>query len=241
MRRKFIQDISSNSFQVIINQACGLAIFYLVIAPVLIPRFTKIFNNKEKNESKKINDLFVLLKFEIIIASLVALLLNVLWVPVIDFIINGKYGLVNRYTILSLSASMPFIYINNFLWTINFSGKLKMIFHVFFITFLVNLVGNIFLIHYFSATGAAVAYLVAIAAQSVLFWIKTSLPKLKKNILPFLLCPFIAITAGSVSVTAFNNIILIFLLSIFIFFILLVFTKVLRKNDWLVFRKITGF
>ena len=30
MRRKFIQDISANSFQVIINQVCGLAIFYIL-------------------------------------------------------------------------------------------------------------------------------------------------------------------------------------------------------------------
>ena len=93
----------------------------LVIAPVLIPRFTKIFHTKEINNREKLNALFVLLKFEIITASLVALLLNILWVPVIDLITNGKYGMVNRYTILILSLSMPFIYINNFLWTINFS------------------------------------------------------------------------------------------------------------------------
>lgn len=214
----------------------------LVIAPVLIPRFTRIFHHKEKNHSEKIDDLFVLLKLEIIIASLVALLLNILWIPVIDFITNGKYGMVNRYTILILSASMPFIYINNFLWTINFSqGKLKMIFYVFFITFLINLAGNIFLIPYFSAEGAAVAYLMSIAAQSGLFWIKTSIPELKKNILPFLLVPSIAIAVGSLSIKVFDNIILIFLLSIFIFFFLILSTKVLCKNDWSVFRKITGF
>jgi O-antigen/teichoic acid export membrane protein len=214
----------------------------LVIAPVLIPRFTRIFHNKEKNNSEKINDLFVLLKFEIIIASLVALLLNILWIPVIDFITNGKYGTENRNTILILSASMPFIYINNFLWTIHFSqGKLKMIFYVFFITFLVNVTGNIFLIPYFSAEGAAAAYLVAIAAQTVLFWIKTTVSELKKNILPFLPAPFIAIVAGGLSIKASDNIIFIFLFSIFIFFLLLLFTKVLRKNDWLVLRKITGF
>jgi O-antigen/teichoic acid export membrane protein len=214
----------------------------LVIAPVLIPRFTRIFHHKEKNHSEKIKDLFVLLKFEIIIASLVALLLNILWVPVIDSLTNGKYGIVNRYTILILSTSMPFIYINNFLWTINFSqGKLKMIFYVFFITFVINVAGNIFLISYFSAEGAAVAYLVSIAAQSVLFWIKTAVSELKKNILPFLLVPFIATAAGSLSIKAFDNIILIFLLSIFIFFLLLLSTKILCKNDWLVLRKITGF
>jgi len=214
----------------------------LVIAPVLIPQFTRIFHHKEKNHSEKIDDLFVLLKFEIIIASLVALLLNILWIPVIDLITNGKYGMVNRYTILILSASMPFIYVNNFLWTIHFSkGKLKMIFYVFFATFLVNVAGNIFLILSFSAEGAAVAYLMSIITQSVLFWIKTTVSELKKNVLPFLLVPLVAIAAGGLSIKASNNLILVFLLSIFIFFLLLLSTKVLCKNDWLVFRKITGF
>ena len=101
---------------------------------------------------EKLNDLFVLLRFEMIIASLVALVLNILWVPVIDFITHGKYGAVNRYTILILSACMPFLYVNNFLWTINFAkGHLKMIFYIFFITFLVNVIGDIILIPFFRA------------------------------------------------------------------------------------------
>lgn len=214
----------------------------LVVAPVLIPRFTRIFHSKDLDHSKKINNLFVLLKFEIIIASLVGLLLNILWVPVIDLITHGKYGTVNRYTIFILSASMPLIYMNNFLWTINFSkGKLKMIFYIFFITFAVNITGNIILIPLFSAEGAAVAYVAAIGVQFILFWMKTSVTELKRNILPFLLSPLIAIAAGSLSIKAFDNIVLIFLLSICIFFSLLLFTKVIRKNDWVVFREITGF
>ncbi|HXS57436.1 MAG TPA: oligosaccharide flippase family protein [Hanamia sp.] len=213
----------------------------LVIAPVLIPRFTKIFHAKESTGSEKIKDLFVLLKLEIIIASFVALLLNILWIPVIDYITHGKYGAVNRYTILILSASMPFIYINNFLWTINFSkGRLKIIFYIFFITFLVNVLGNVFLIPSFSAEGAALAYLAAITVQFILFIVKTPVAGFKKNILPFLLAPVVAIAAGSLSIHTFDNLALILFLSIFIFFFLLLFTKVLRKSDWLVFKKITG-
>jgi O-antigen/teichoic acid export membrane protein len=116
-----------------------------------------------------------------------------------------------------------------------------MIFHIFFVTFCVNVLANIILISYFSAEGAAAAYLISIAAQCGLFWSKTSVQELKKNILPFLLVPLVAIVAGSLSIKAFDNIILIFLLSIFIFFLLLLSTKVVCKNDWLVFKKITGF
>ena len=109
----------------------------LVIAPVLIPLFTRLFHSPATKPAKeKINDLFILLRFEMIIASLVALMLNVLWIPVIDFITHGKYGAVNRYTILILSACMPFIYANNFLWTINFAkSELKKIFYIFLLLF----------------------------------------------------------------------------------------------------------
>lgn len=214
----------------------------LVIAPILIPRFTRIFHSDQISNSEGINDLFVLLKLEIIIASLVALLLNILWVPIIDFITHGKYGTVNRATILILSASMPFIYINNFLWTMNFSkGKLKMIFFIFLVTFAVNVIGDIILIPFFSAEGAAVAYVAAIVGQFILFWIKAPVTEFKKSILPFLLSPIVAIAAGSLSVKVFDNTIPILTLSIFTFFFLLLFTKVIRKNDWLVFRKIIGF
>ena len=108
-------------------------------------------------------------------------MLNVLWVPVIDFITHGKYGRVNRNTILILSASMPFIYANNFLWTINFArGALKMIFYIFFITCLINIISDLALIPLFGAEGAATGYLIAIFIQFVLFKIKTRLPGCKK-------------------------------------------------------------
>ena len=73
---------------------------------------------------------------------------------------------------------MPFIYANNFLWSINFSQRrLKMIFYIFFIPFLINLSGNIILIPFFSGEGAAFAYLWQLL-QFILFWVKTDLSQL---------------------------------------------------------------
>jgi O-antigen/teichoic acid export membrane protein len=211
----------------------------LIIAPILIPRFTKIFQLTNFRRKETFNDFFVLLKFEIIIASLGALVLNILWIPVIDFITHGKYGSVNRYTIFILSCSMPFIYASNFLWSINFAqGRLKMIFHIFLITFLINVAGNIILIPVFGGEGAAITYLLAIMIQFVLFWIRTDVPGLEKNKFIFLI-PVAAIAGAALPSFVFAQTGLILIASLGFFFLLLFFMKLLRKNDWPTFKKIT--
>ena len=214
----------------------------LIIAPILIPRFTRLFHsNNYRQTEQKINDLLVLFRFEIMIASLVPLILNILWIPVIEFITRGKYGTVNRYTILILSACMPFIYINNFLWTINFAkGFLKMIFYFIFITFLINVIGDIVLIPSFGGEGAAVAYLIAIVVQFILFWINTDLPDLKKNKYLFLLCPFAALVSGSLFSLAFDRSWLVLISSLCFFFLILFAGRILRRSDWAIFRRIAG-
>jgi len=86
----------------------------LIIAPLLMPRFTKIFRAGAVVDDKKMNELFILLRYEMIIACGVALALNILWVPVIDFITHNKYGAVNKQTILILSLCLPFLYFIKF-------------------------------------------------------------------------------------------------------------------------------
>ncbi len=143
----------------------------LIIAPILIPRFTKIFKQPGNEYAAKKQLLHALLRYEIIIACVVALVLNIIWVPAVDFITQNKYGAVNRWTILLLSASMPFLYFNNFLWTISFArGDLKPILRIFFICFIVNIAGILAAVPFFSAEGAAAAYLLSVMVQSALFY-----------------------------------------------------------------------
>jgi len=214
----------------------------LVIAPILIPLFTRLFySSVVKPGKEKINDLLILLRFEMIVASLVALLLNVLWIPVIDFITHGKYGIVNRYTILILSVCMPFIYANNFLWSINFAkSELKKIFYIFFITFLINVICDLALIPFYGGEGAATGYLAAILIQFILFSLKTDFPGIKKNRHSILICPIASFVSGFLSVLVFTNIYAILIMSIFIFFIILILTKQLRFADWQISRRIMG-
>ncbi len=214
----------------------------LIIAPILIPRFTKFFHSQATTlPDAKTGDLFVLLRLEMVIASLTALVLNLLWIPVIDFITQGKYGAVNRYTILFLSATMPFLYLNNFLWTINFAkGRLKMIFYIFAITFCINIIADTGLIPFFKGEGAAGGYLLAIIGQSVLYLYQTKLNGLKKNSFSLLLCPACAIAGGLLASGLFQNTWALLFSAIFVFVILLILTRQLRRNDWPVIKRITG-
>lgn len=214
----------------------------LVIAPVLIPRFTKLFHpGAGEPRDSSAGNLFVLLRFEMIIASLAALVLNVLWVPVIDLLTHGRYGMVNRQTILILSISMPFLYYNNFLWTVNFAkGRLKMIFYVFFISFLFNLAGDIILIPFFKAQGAALGYLVAIVVQSVIYLKQTTLEGLKQKSYSVLLCPAFALASGFLATLLFSSAWLILLSSLLFFLLLLYFTGQLRPHDWSLIKQVTG-
>lgn len=214
----------------------------LVIAPVLIPRFTRLFyTDSDVDTNEKKDALFVLLRFEIIIACFVTLVLNILWVPVINFITHGKYGIVNRYTILILSSGMPFIYVNNFLWTLNFvQNRLKMIFYIFLITFLFNIIGDIVLIPFYGGKGAAVAYLLAVVVQYFLFWAKTDFQENAANKWLLSLCPFAAFATGCLSILTFDTNWPVWLMSLCCFFLLLFISRLLRKNDWLIFKRITG-
>lgn len=105
-----------------------------------------------------------------IITSLTSLILVIAWIPVIDFVTDGKYGGVNRNTIFILSLCISFLYFNNFLWTIYFScSRLKEIFRIFVVTFTVNAIGDVVLIPLFHNEGAAMASLLSLVMQSVLF------------------------------------------------------------------------
>lgn len=202
----------------------------LVIAPVLIPRFTRWF--QVPLTANRTNDLFTLLRIEMVIASLFALMLNMLWVPVIDLLTQNKYGLVNQRTILILSCSMPVLYFNNFLWTINFArGRLKMIFLVFLVSFLLNVAGDFLLIPSFGAEGAAIAYLVAIAVQFLLYLQQTKLEGLLHNSLPVLINPALAALAGTGALQLIDNAWAAAFLAMLFYFILFILTRQLRKTD----------
>jgi O-antigen/teichoic acid export membrane protein len=201
----------------------------LAIAPILLPRFTKLFNQTVAADT---NNLKFLFKAEIIIATLTILLLNILWIPVIDTLTAGKYGAVNSNTIFILSLCIPFLYLNNFLWTINFAlGRTKMILTGFIITLLVNVGLDILLIPLFKNEGAAVAFLTASTAQGIFYLYKTQMLGFNGILLNLLVCTMCAVISGVVAKTYVANHYLSAGFAVLLFFTLLFLTIQIRFAD----------
>lgn len=200
----------------------------LAIAPLLIPLFTKLFQQKDIAAE----NLRFLIKTEIMVAAFTVLLLNVCWNPLIDQLTSGKYGIVNSKTIFILSLCMPLLYVNNFLWTINFAqGRLKMILFSFIITLLVNVSGDIILIPLYKNEGAAFAFLLSCLAQMLFYLKKNDIPALRTIWQPVIICTASAIASGLVAVMLLSNIWLVMVSSVLIYLILLIVTAQFRFSD----------
>jgi O-antigen/teichoic acid export membrane protein len=199
----------------------------LAIAPLLIPRFTKIFQQKDIPTDQ----LKFLVRIEMIIAAFIALLLNICWSPVIDGITAGKYGLINVRTIFILTLCMPLLYLNNFLWTIYFAqGRLKMILVSFIITFLVNVTGDILLIPFFKNEGAAFAFLAACLTQTIYYINKNDIKQLETIWQPLVFCTFCALVSGFASKMLLPGNWLMLPLAIVFYALVLFITKQIRLS-----------
>jgi peptidoglycan biosynthesis protein MviN/MurJ (putative lipid II flippase) len=92
---------------------------------------------------------------------------------------------------------MPFLYLNNILWTINFAkGRLKMILASFIITFLVNVIGDILLIPFWGNEGAAFAFLAACIVQTIFYIRKNNIPEFNNIWYSLVICISCALLSG---------------------------------------------
>lgn len=215
----------------------------LVIAPILLPKFTKLFHGRPPaSPGANMQDMYTLLSIEMIIASVTAMLLSICWVPVIDWITQGKYGAVNHTTIMLLSIGIPFLYFNNFLWTVHFaSGALKMIFYIFLFTFLTNLAGDLLLIPYFGAEGAALAYILALVVQAALFLQNTVMEGMARNCISSLMVPLMALLSVLLAGFLFAQWWLVLPIAILLFALLLLATRIPTAGHRQVIKRVTGF
>jgi O-antigen/teichoic acid export membrane protein len=144
----------------------------LVLAPLLLPRITRWLAGPggAHPRDRHIEDIFLLARFEMVLAWGCFLVLNILWAPLVDWLTGNRYGAVNGMIFFLLSCSLPFLYINNLLWSIHFAlGRMKYIFFVFMITLLITSAGDLILIPFFQGKGAAIVYLSAIVVQTIQF------------------------------------------------------------------------
>jgi len=213
----------------------------LALGPLLLPKFTRRLTGGGSGEGSDDKELQVLLRVEMIVASFIALLLNMLWMPFIDRMTGGKYGLVNVGNLFILSTGMPFLYLNNFLWSLNFAqGRLKLIFTISMIAFLVNFSGDILLIPIWQGFGAAIAYAAATMIQTLLYTVFTGRIVFYKAWPSLICCGASALVSGWLSLHFFPDVYIRTAISICIYFVLLLALGQLRPADWRILKLKTG-
>jgi O-antigen/teichoic acid export membrane protein len=205
----------------------------LIIAPVLLSRFSRFFStNTPEQLLQHKQELSMLIRFEMIAATLIPLCLNLVWSPLIDSITGGKYGAVNETTFFLLSCCIPFLYMNNLLWSFHFAqNQLAFIFRITLVVFAIMLAGDLVLIPRYYAMGAALAYLGATVAEYVLYMSYSRLSKLPDTWLSPLCSCAAAAAAGFLAFFLTENVWLRLAIALPVFCLLLLATKQLRTSD----------
>ena len=136
------------------------------------------------------------------------------------------------HTIFILTLCIPLQYLTNFLWTVNFAkGRLRMIFHAFVITLVVNVIGDLILIPIFKNEGAAFAYLMGYIAQTAFYIFKSDLPELNKSLYPCIICTACACVSFWGARFLFADVWMESGGSVLIYSILLLMTRQLKFGD----------
>ena len=205
----------------------------LIIAPILLSRFSKYFvNNTEEDLVKKKEKLSILIRYEMILAVTIPLVLNVIWSPVMDAITDGKYGSVNQFTFLILSLCIPFQYITNLLWSAQFAqNRLKLIFRIALVTFLVIFIGDLVFIPLFDVKGAALVYFAAIVIEYLFYMRSSVLSKVRETWVSLLICLFAATGSGFLALYLFQTLFAQLGFSLLLFFTIILATKQVKKTD----------
>jgi O-antigen/teichoic acid export membrane protein len=148
-----------------------------------------------------VKDLFEL---EMFFATMIPLVLNILWSPVLDDVFKGKYGSVNAMEFMILSICIPIQFYINLLWTLGFSArKYKQISTIIASTAFINIGLNAVLIPFYGGMGAAIAFLATSVMQLVGYYRLSDKYVMKFSSLP--LISFLLI--GAVSYIAVVNIV----------------------------------
>lgn len=205
----------------------------LIIAPVLLSRLSKFFAvHTEKELLEKKQSIRAFIRIEMLMATFIPLLLNILWIPVLEPLSHGKYGQSNAFVFLVLSCCTPFQYMSNLFWTGLFAqNKLKKILQVTLITFLIILAGDLVMIPLYGKTGAAFVYLAAMIVEYINYTRSSAFSGIKETWYPLFVCIVITAISGLSSFLLTDKVVLQLLSATAIYVLLALATRQLQKSD----------
>jgi len=204
----------------------------LVLAPVILPKFVRYFNDPAGLPKEKKDDLSLLLKVETAVAVVIPLFFNLTWTPLMGWVTAGKYGAVDAPIFMLLSFCVPITYFVNFLWTMAFAQhQLKQTFYITLIVSLLNLGLNLWLIPIMSKQGAAIAFVISSFVQLLLYKFLVNQRQLSVPLAPLFICIGLATACFYISWSVCENFAGRVLLSMGSYILLLFITRILRITD----------
>ncbi|MES2372751.1 MAG: oligosaccharide flippase family protein [Bacteroidota bacterium] len=205
----------------------------LIIGPILLTRFSGYFRDHSVESLKEHRvELSFFIRAEMILATFLPLIINIIWTPLIDMLTQNKYGAVNQTTFLLLSLCIPFQYLINLFWTIHFSqNHLGLILRITGITCIVMVAGDLLLIPLINAKGAAIVYLISTVIEYFLYTRFSPFMAIQDKWIPLVACISIALISGlavqNIAITVLAKLVL----SGVIYVSLLIVAKQIRRSD----------
>ena len=142
----------------------------IIIGPILLTRFTKLFNSNEGISIESAKSVQHFFKWELFIVSLIPIILVSCWSPLMDFFTDNKYGKTDELCYRMLAACVPLHAIINYLWSMGFAqGQIRAIFMITLSVATLNIALNLILIPMYGSNGAALSFLIATLIQALLY------------------------------------------------------------------------
>ncbi|ASU35167.1 oligosaccharide flippase family protein [Mucilaginibacter xinganensis] len=169
----------------------------LILAPLILPRFSRLLSLNTKIESEYqqyLNSFYIV---EMFFAAGIPLILNILWVPLLGMLTNGKYGVSNSWEFLILSLCIPLQFFINMLWSLSFAAKkYKAVSYITVTCAITNILLNLILISKWGGLGASVAFFATTVLQGGLYF-----RLVRRDIISISLRPIIVFAGAAVIVS----------------------------------------
>jgi O-antigen/teichoic acid export membrane protein len=203
----------------------------IIISPILLTRFTKIFNSSGPIDEKSERDIQFFFKTELFVVMLIPIVLVCSWSPLVDYFTDNKYGQVNELNYMILAACVPLHCIINFLWSMGFAqGQLKNIMFITLMAAVSNFGFNFFMIPSLGSLGASIAFLISTIIQTLLYVVFIRQNQMKLDLKTCFMAFFNAIIGIGAAKIFTNNAIFAVIIALCVNTLMALMTKQLNVN-----------
>lgn len=204
----------------------------LVVSPILLPLFTRIFAGQSENTEQYRTNLKQLYSAEIFVAGLLPIGFACFWNPVLDTLFAGKYGVSNYSIFFILSLAVPLQYSSDYYWNLTFSqNKYRLNMWISVVAAFVNIVLVMTLTPLFGAIGTALAFLISCLLTFLIYYLTQTRSLFKINILRLCIIYLLILISFGIIYLTNHNLVVAFLIP-------MVYIAVLLKSKFIELNKL---